>query len=81
MFPILVLLGLAAACRTPRAEGQRDWAAERHRMVTEQLRTRDIRDERVLRAMERVERHLFVPEDVRAGAYADRPLPIGHGQT
>jgi len=81
MFPILVLVGLAAGCRTPRAEGQRDWAAERHRMVAEQLRARSVRDERVLRAMERVERHLFVPEDIRADAYADHPLPIGHGQT
>jgi len=38
-------------------------------------------DERVLRALREVERHRFVPEDVQAEAYANRPLPIGHGQT
>lgn len=53
----------------------------RKQMVAEQMRGRDIRDPRVLDALERVPRHLFVPEDQRAGAYADHPLPIGHGQT
>jgi protein-L-isoaspartate(D-aspartate) O-methyltransferase len=37
--------------------------------------------ERVLQAMRRVPRHRFVPEQRRANAYADTPLPIGHGQT
>lgn len=58
-----------------------DWQAERMRMVEEQLRARDIRDERVLSAMARVPRHLFIPESVRGGAYGDFPVPIGHGQT
>jgi protein-L-isoaspartate(D-aspartate) O-methyltransferase len=40
-----------------------------------------IRDLRVLAAVEQVPRHLFVPEDLRAEADADRPLPIGCGQT
>ena len=40
-----------------------------------------IRDERVLWAVEQVPRHLFVPAAVRSEAEADRPLPIGHGQT
>jgi protein-L-isoaspartate(D-aspartate) O-methyltransferase len=40
-----------------------------------------IRDERVLRAVEQVPRHLFVPAPLRPEAEADRPLPIGHGQT
>ena len=38
-------------------------------------------DPRVLEAMRAVPRHAFVPEDARAEAYADRPLPIGYGQT
>lgn len=38
-------------------------------------------DARVLAAMRRVPRHRFVPESVRGAAYADRPLPIGWGQT
>jgi protein-L-isoaspartate(D-aspartate) O-methyltransferase len=50
-------------------------------MVEEQLRRRGIRDERVLAAMETVPRERFVPEGERARAYADQPLPIGHGQT
>lgn len=50
-------------------------------MVEGQLRARGLADPRVLRAMERVPRHLFVPDKVRGMAYADGPLPIGHGQT
>jgi protein-L-isoaspartate(D-aspartate) O-methyltransferase len=54
---------------------------ERCRMVASQIRGRGVRDPRVLEAMEKVRRHLFVPEALRAGAYADEPLPIGEGQT
>jgi protein-L-isoaspartate(D-aspartate) O-methyltransferase len=57
------------------------FAIERRRMVEGQIRARGIRNERVLAAMERVPRHLFVPEDLRRAAYEDRPLPIGEGQT
>jgi protein-L-isoaspartate(D-aspartate) O-methyltransferase len=54
---------------------------ERARMVEEQLRGRDIVDERVLEAMEEVPRELFVPDDLRARAFDDAALPIGVGQT
>jgi protein-L-isoaspartate(D-aspartate) O-methyltransferase len=54
---------------------------ERTRMVEEQLRRRDIVDERVLEAMERVPRELFVPPDLRGRAFDDAALPIGVGQT
>jgi protein-L-isoaspartate(D-aspartate) O-methyltransferase len=50
-------------------------------MVEQQLRARDIVDERVLAAMERVPRELFVPPSERARAYMDAALPIGAGQT
>jgi protein-L-isoaspartate(D-aspartate) O-methyltransferase len=50
-------------------------------MVEEQLRGRDIADERVLAAMERVPRELFVPQAFRHRAYEDAALPIGKGQT
>jgi protein-L-isoaspartate(D-aspartate) O-methyltransferase len=50
-------------------------------MVERQLRARDITDERVLEAMGRVPRELFVPEGERRRAYRDAALPIGHGQT
>ena len=54
---------------------------ERRRMVTTQLRARGLEDERVLGAMARIPRHLFVPDEAAAFAYADEPLPIGRGQT
>jgi protein-L-isoaspartate(D-aspartate) O-methyltransferase len=50
-------------------------------MVERQLRGRDVEDERVLQAMERVPRELFVPEVLRDRAYDDAALPIGSGQT
>jgi protein-L-isoaspartate(D-aspartate) O-methyltransferase len=50
-------------------------------MVERQLRGRDVVDERVLAAMERVPRELFVPERLQARAYEDAALPIGDGQT
>ena len=56
-------------------------ADERRWMVREQIERRGVGDPRVLRAMESVPRHLFVPESFRASAYEDGPLPIGEGQT
>ncbi len=50
-------------------------------MVERQLRRRGIEDERVLEAMARVARELFLPESLRHRAYADAALPIGSGQT
>ncbi|WP_269582040.1 protein-L-isoaspartate(D-aspartate) O-methyltransferase [Roseibium sp. Sym1] len=57
------------------------FANERKEMVETQLRRRGVSDERVLAAMEKVPRHLFVPEDQQDRAYWDGPLPIGSGQT
>jgi protein-L-isoaspartate(D-aspartate) O-methyltransferase len=53
----------------------------RERFVAEQIEARGVRDPRVLAAMRKVPREHFVPEDLRAEAYADSPLPIGGGQT
>ncbi len=50
-------------------------------MVNHQLIPRGIKDERVIDAMSKVPRHLFVPEKVRDRAYDDCALPIGFGQT
>lgn len=58
-----------------------DFERDRRRMVDSQIRARGVRDERVLDAMGKIPRHLFVPESLRALAYADEPLPIGEGQT
>src|SRR5262249_61109558 len=49
--------------------------------VPRDLQLRDVADERVLAAMERVPRELFVPEPLRDRAYDDAALPIGGGQT
>jgi protein-L-isoaspartate(D-aspartate) O-methyltransferase len=57
------------------------FADERARMVEWQLRRRGIEDGRVLAAMGRVPRELFVSEELRDAAYADAALPIGGGQT
>lgn len=61
--------------------GAQRHARERERMVAEQLVPRGIKDPRVLEAMGKVPRHLFVDEALRDKAYGDHPLPIGEGQT
>jgi protein-L-isoaspartate(D-aspartate) O-methyltransferase len=80
---LLAALFVDTACGSSFAERQTpsDRTAERARMVKEQLRSRDITDARVLDAMLKVPRHLFVPEPQRLQAYGDYPLPIGHDQT
>jgi protein-L-isoaspartate(D-aspartate) O-methyltransferase len=50
-------------------------------MIKNQLVRRDIADKKVLEAIEKVPRHLFVGKVQRPFAYGDNPLPIGHGQT
>jgi protein-L-isoaspartate(D-aspartate) O-methyltransferase len=55
--------------------------AERHAMVEEQIAARGVHDPRVLAALRSVPRHRFVPASEQREAYADWPLPIGHGQT
>tara|TARA_Y100000588_G_C14106008_1_gene860906 strand:+ start:435 stop:1094 length:660 start_codon:yes stop_codon:yes gene_type:complete len=57
------------------------FAAQRMRMVREQMAGRDISDATVLRVMGQVRRHLFVPQKMREYAYIDHPLPIGSEQT
>ncbi len=58
-----------------------DFDEARARVVREQIVAGGIRDPRVLDAMRRVPRHRFVPDELRAYAYDDGPLPIGYGQT
>ena len=53
----------------------------RQRMLEKDLKGRDISDQRVLSAMEKVKRHLFVNKDLWSVAYNDHPLTIGEGQT
>ncbi|MGB9836226.1 MAG: protein-L-isoaspartate(D-aspartate) O-methyltransferase [Candidatus Saccharicenans sp.] len=58
-----------------------NFEAERREMVEVQIKGRGVRDKRVLEAMLKVPRHLFVPEQMKELAYGDEPLPIGEGQT
>ncbi len=53
----------------------------RERMVETQIKMRGIKDDKVIKAMLKVPRHLFVEEALRDQAYGDFPLPIGEGQT
>jgi protein-L-isoaspartate(D-aspartate) O-methyltransferase len=76
---LLAALGTLEAAEAPRPEDP--YAEARRLMVERQLRARGITDERVLAAMGRVPRHLFVPPRLRPLAYTDQPLPIGLGQT
>ena len=83
----LLVGGVVLAARAEEAKPEAEWnrprfterQAERDRMVATQMR--DVTDSRVLAAMRAVPRHLFVPEEMQPYAYADRPLPIGSGQT
>lgn len=61
--------------------GLMDFELRREEMVRTQLRARDITDVRVLRAMEKVPRHLFMPVELWYRAYDDAPAPIEEGQT
>lgn len=73
----LVLIAVIAAA----AAGQDDRAGERRTMVERHIANEGIGDELVLEAMRAVPRHEFVPSERSGRAYANRPLPIGHGQT
>lgn len=59
-------------------EGNYKW---RKKMVEEQIKARGIQSPKVIRAMLKVEREKFVPEEYKKMAYEDHPLPIGEGQT
>src|SRR5213079_216142 len=81
-FSELLILALFAATgcgQSPAPVG--DLARERQRMVQEQLMPRGIHERRVLAAMGKVPREVFVPPESRAASYEDGPLPIGYDQT
>jgi len=75
--PLLLLLAMNPS-GTPPTPARSE---ERELMVQTQIASRGVRDEGVLRALRRVPRHEFVPQEHAALAYADQPLPIGHNQT
>ena len=78
LFLTVPILFYLFALNSGLAEG---WEENRTRMIDVDLKPRGINSPEVLKAMMNVPRHEFVPENVRGMAYADRPLPIGEGQT
>jgi protein-L-isoaspartate(D-aspartate) O-methyltransferase len=82
-FAAVTAAALTLACQRPVREVSRDRdpARARAEMVAAQIEERGVRDPRTLAAMRKVPRHLFVPPQMVHDAYADYPLPIGHGQT
>jgi protein-L-isoaspartate(D-aspartate) O-methyltransferase len=83
MVPVLLAV-VSFACPPP---DESTFERQREEMVQSQLASSQggsidpVRDARVLEAMRKLPRHLFVPAEVRDYAYADSALPIGHGQT
>jgi protein-L-isoaspartate(D-aspartate) O-methyltransferase len=63
------------------AQQENDFSRMREEMVQDQIVARGVKDKKVINAMNKVKRHLFVPEKYRAFSYRDHPLPIGEGQT
>jgi protein-L-isoaspartate(D-aspartate) O-methyltransferase len=81
-FSLWLLLAMAAVTACGQRPAPRpDFAAQRGRMVEQQLVVRGIKDARVLAAMGKVPREEFVPSESRDASYEDRPLPIGYEQT
>ena len=58
-----------------------DFSKARLKMVEEQIISRGIKDEKLIAAMNKIPRHLFVEEALQSQAYTDHPLPIGEKQT
>jgi protein-L-isoaspartate(D-aspartate) O-methyltransferase len=75
LIPLTCFITLCAAGREGNLEKLREM------MVKKQIEARGVKDERVLDAMRKVERHKFVPDQQITSAYEDHPLPIGYGQT
>ncbi len=80
-FIFLLTLSCHAPAPLPSPTPVDPFAEKRHKMVETQIKARGVKDEKVLRAMEKVPRHLFVPQEYLDEAYDDHPLPIGYGQT
>jgi len=78
---IATLLGATGSLAAGSGSEEARFAQARATMVRNQIEARGVHDPRVLGAMRTVPRHRYVPDAHRHLAYADRPLPIGEGQT
>ena len=82
MLPMPLLMALLAfGCSNPDDPDEKALARARAEMVASQIKSRGVRDPATLEALGKVPRHLFVPPQLRAQAYHDTPLAIGHSQT
>ncbi|RPJ46589.1 MAG: protein-L-isoaspartate(D-aspartate) O-methyltransferase [Candidatus Latescibacterota bacterium] len=63
------------------SRSEQDYEKERLHMVSKQIEARGVKDPRVLDAVRKVRRHLYVPPPIAPNAYEDNPLPIGSDQT
>ncbi len=78
----LIGLGLCPlSCAEEKDSAKTGYEAQRNAMVDAIVARWELTDKRVIAAMRKTPRHLFVPERVRHLAYEDYPLPIGHEQT
>jgi protein-L-isoaspartate(D-aspartate) O-methyltransferase len=77
----VLLAVLLPACPAAKSPQPGDLTAQRQTMVEQQIEARGISDPATLAALRTVPRHEFLPMRLRSEAYADYPLPIGHGQT
>ena len=80
-FYSIVIMLIFSVLSTPIFAEADIYAFKRQDMVERQIKARGVTDEKTLETMEKVKRHLFVPDDLREMAYEDSPLPIGHSQT
>src|SRR4030065_2000932 len=78
--PFLLIFLLFFHC-TGNPQSTEEFKNQREQMVKWQIEARGVTDKRVLDAMRKVERHLFVPAELASYAYADQPLPVGYNQT
>jgi protein-L-isoaspartate(D-aspartate) O-methyltransferase len=76
-----VIFLLMLTTGSPLSAAEDGYGEKRRAMVEKDLKARGIKDPKVLEAMGKIPRQLFVEESLRDQAYADHPLPIGEGQT
>lgn len=81
IYSVMPCIFLYLVLASTHARAQDRYETLRLKMVNEQIIARGVTDTQVVKAMKRIQRHLFVPEDYTGMAYADRPLPIGYSQT
>ncbi|MCK5655103.1 MAG: protein-L-isoaspartate(D-aspartate) O-methyltransferase [Candidatus Aureabacteria bacterium] len=77
VFVAVIVLVLFSSCGV----AAEDYEDLRKNMVNSQIISRGVKDEKVINAMLKVKRHLFVPKEYEKYAYRDQPLPIGYSQT